>query len=170
MGILGTLLVTLLCCGALQLTERRQGNDYFRKGLLDKAMCQYQRAHAVLDMVEGMGKDDQDEIDINKSVVLLNIAAVQLTAQEYAAAADSCSTALVLQPDNVKGLVRRAKCYSHMNEYKVRCSTRKLHVGAMHDRSIHRRLFPYFDCRFCELRCVMPPCRWPPLILQGCRS
>ena len=110
---------------ALQLTERRRGNDYFRKGLLDKAMCQYQRAHTVLDMIEGMGKDDQEEIDINKSVVLLNIAAVQLARQEFAAAADSCSAALKLQPDNIKGLVRRAKCYSNMHEYKVRGNTRQ---------------------------------------------
>lgn len=65
----------------LQLTERRRGNDHFRKGLLDKAMCQYQRAHTVLDMIEGMAKEDQEEIDINKSVVLLNIAAVQLARQ-----------------------------------------------------------------------------------------
>ena len=54
-----------------------------------------------------------------KVSVLLNIAAVHMEQGEYAAACSSCSAALVLDPENLKGLVRRAQCYIAKHEHKV---------------------------------------------------
>ena len=54
-----------------------------------------------------------------KVSVLLNIAAVHMEQGEYAAACSSCTAALVLDPENVKGLVRRAQCYIAKHEHKV---------------------------------------------------
>ncbi len=51
--------------------------------------------------------------------MLLNIAAVHMEQGEYAAACSSCSAALVLDPENLKGLVRRAQCYIAKHEHKV---------------------------------------------------
>ena len=103
----------------LQLTERRRGNDYYRRGQMDQAMHHYARAKSVVDLVAGMGKSDQEEIDKNKVSVLLNIAAVHMEQGEHAAACSSCTAALALDPKNVKGLVRRAQCHIARHEQKV---------------------------------------------------
>ena len=54
------------------------------------------------------------------AAVHLNIAAAELGLHQFAAAAGSCSAALLLQRDSVKALLRRAKAYGHMHEYAVR--------------------------------------------------
>lgn len=94
---------------------------------MDQAMHHYTRAKSIVDLVAGMGKTDQEEIDKNKVAVLLNIAAVHMEQGEHAAACSSCTAALVLNPKNVKGLVRRAQCHIARHEHKVSncCSPRR---------------------------------------------
>ena len=58
----------------LQLSERRRGNECYRRGQMDQAMYHYERAKSIVDIVAGMGKAEQEEIDSNKVSVLLNIA------------------------------------------------------------------------------------------------
>ncbi len=86
---------------------------------MDQAMHHYTRAKSIVDLVAGMGKSDQEEIDKNKVSVLLNIAAVHMEQGEHAAACSSCTAALALDPKNVKGLVRRAQCHIARHEQKV---------------------------------------------------
>jgi hypothetical protein len=76
------------------------------------------------------------------AVACLNIAAAHMAQQHFAAAADGCSHALQLQPDSVKGLVRRARCYSRMHEYAVSasmqaCNPQQAHVGPGSPPEIH---------------------------------
>ena len=106
----------------LQLAQRRRGNGLFQREAHEEALQAYHRAKSMLDMVEGRADGDQQEVNANMAIVTLNIAAVHLAQQHYVAAADSCSDALQLQPNNVKGLVRRSRCYSRMHEYAVRFS------------------------------------------------
>ena len=103
----------------LQLTERRRGNDFYRRGQMGQAMHHYTRAKSIVDLVAGMAKSEQEEIDKNKVSVLLNIAAVHMEQGEHAAACASCTAALALDPKNVKGLVRRAQCRIARHEHKV---------------------------------------------------
>ena len=86
---------------------------------MDQAMHHYTRAKSIVDLVAGMGKSDQEEIDKNKVSVLLNIAAVHMEQGEHAAACSSCTAALALDPKNVKGLVRRAQCHIARHEQQV---------------------------------------------------
>lgn len=92
---------------------------------MDLALHHYTRAKSIVDMVKGMGSADQEEIDSNKVLVLLNIAAVQMERGEHAAACGSCTEALALDPKSVKGLVRRAQCHIARHEYKVRSTRQK---------------------------------------------
>lgn len=107
----------------MQLTERRRGNECFNRGDLDQAMWHYKRAKSIVDLLQSISgithRSEQEEIDENKATVNLNIAAVHLRSRHYSIAAESCSTALSIQPQNVKGLIRRAKCFCFMHEYEV---------------------------------------------------
>lgn len=47
----------LLVYFRMQLTERRRGNDCFKKGLLEDALRAYRRAKSILDTVEGMAQE-----------------------------------------------------------------------------------------------------------------
>lgn len=55
----------------LQLTERQRGNEYYRRGEMDQAMHHYTRAKSIVDIVSGMGKTEQEEIEKNKVRLLL---------------------------------------------------------------------------------------------------
>ena len=110
----------IICLWCLQLTERRRGNEYYRRGQIDQALHHYERAKGIVDIIKGMGTSDQKEIDTNKVSVLLNIAAVLMERGEYAAACKHCSEALVLDPKNVRGLVRRAQCLIARHQHKAR--------------------------------------------------
>lgn len=112
--------ISSVCLWCLQLTERRRGNEYYRRGQIDQALHHYERAKGIVDIIKGMGTSDQKEIDTNKVSVLLNIAAVLMERGEYAAACKHCSEALVLDPKNVRGLVRRAQCLIARHQHKAR--------------------------------------------------
>lgn len=43
---------------------------------MDQAIYHYERAKSIVDIVAGMGKAEQEEIDSNKVSVLLNIAGI----------------------------------------------------------------------------------------------
>ena len=77
-----------------------------------------------MDFIQGMGAEDQKEIDTNKVSVLLNIAAVLMERGEHAAACKHCTEALALDPKNVRGLVRRAQCLIARHQHKASLVTK----------------------------------------------
>ena len=98
-----------------------------------------------MDIVSGMGKSDQKEIDTNKVSVLLNIAAVLMERGEYAAACKHCTEALVLDPKNVRGLVRRAQCLIARHQHKASLVTERfwlLSWVCLGECAIHTRAAP----------------------------
>lgn len=103
----------------MQLGLRRRGNDLFRKGDLEQALWHYKQADSIVSLISGTSQADQEEIDQNRATVQLNIAAAHLGLKQFAAAAEYCSTAISLQPKNVKGFLRRAKCHCFMHNYQV---------------------------------------------------
>lgn len=107
----------------LQLQERREGNAKYRAGEYKSALKSYERALSVVELVRGLSRGDQAEVDVNRIAVLCNIAAVHLATEEYGAAAEACTKALELNPHCVKALMRRYKAYIGRHEY----------VGAMQD-------------------------------------
>ena len=107
-------------CVHAQLSQRRKGNELFKKGDLKGALSHYEQAECIIASISGTSQADQEEVDHNRATVLLNIAAVHMGLKQYATAASNCSRALSIQPENVKGLIRRAKCRCFMHEYQVR--------------------------------------------------
>lgn len=111
-----------------QLGQRRKGNELFKKGDLKGALSHYKQAESIVTSISGTSQADQEEVDQNRATVLLNIAAVHMGLKQYATAADYCSRAISIQPGNVKGLIRRAKCRCFMHEYQVRHSDRGMSI------------------------------------------
>ncbi len=58
-------------------------------------------------------------MDTNRVAVLLNIAAVAMARKQFGTATRLCSRALVLEPRNVKALLRRAKANMGTHELRV---------------------------------------------------
>lgn len=99
------------------MTERRQGNTAYRSGDYPKALEHYQRAKSIVDLVRGLSRADQHEVDINKIAVLCNIAAVHLATKEFGAAIEICNKALDMDATCVKALTRRCKAFIGRHEY-----------------------------------------------------
>ena len=99
------------------MTERRQGNTAYRTGDYPKALEHYNRARSIVDLVRGLSRADQNEVDLNKVAVLCNIAAVYLATKEFGAAVEICNKALEVDPTCVKALSRRCKAFIGRHEY-----------------------------------------------------
>jgi tetratricopeptide (TPR) repeat protein len=99
------------------LTERRQGNTAYRTGDYPKALEHYERAKSIVELVRGLSRADQNEVDLNRVAVLCNIGAVYLATKEFGAAVDICNKALELDPGCVKALTRRCKAFIGRHEY-----------------------------------------------------
>ena len=106
-----------MCC--VQLTERRKGNEHYRGRRFPEALHHYDRARSIVEYVRGAGTGDQAELDANRVAVDLNIAAVCIAIRDYSQAVHWCSEALKLQPDSVKGLLRRSRANLERHEYEV---------------------------------------------------
>ncbi len=63
------------------MTERRQGNDFYRQGNFRKALYHYKRAAGVTEFVMALSRADQEEVDVNKLAAYLNIAAAYMGLQ-----------------------------------------------------------------------------------------
>ena len=102
-----------------QLVERRRGNQRYQAADFVAAKHCYERAKGILDLIQGQGAAEQEEIDVNRIKILLNMAALHLATREYSKAASFCTEALQLDKENRVALLRRAKAYSAMHEYQV---------------------------------------------------
>eukprot|EP00884_Botryococcus_braunii_P009708 jgi/Botrbrau1/18739/Bobra.0386s0062.1 len=100
-----------------QLQERYKGNEYYKAGKFQEAMQHYCRAEAIINFVSGASPSDQDEVDVNRFFVYLNIAAACMGLRQYGQAVTYSTKALDLQPQNAKALMRRAKAYMYLHEY-----------------------------------------------------
>ncbi len=104
-------------CLSTQLTERRQGNAAYRACDYPKALEHYVRAKSIVELVRGLSRADQNEVDVNRVAVLNNIAAVHLATKDFGAAIEVCNQVFELDPGCVKALTRRCKAYIGRHEY-----------------------------------------------------
>ena len=100
-----------------QLTERRRGNELYKARKFGQAMKHYSTALSIVEFVVAQNPLDQEEVEKNRVLCLLNIAAAHLALAEHGAAAKRCTEALALEPGNVKALLRRAKAFIGRAEY-----------------------------------------------------
>ncbi len=83
---------------------KAEGNELFKTGDFSTALTSYSAAVPV-----SRGK--------LRAVCLNNRAACHVGLGQYAQAVQDCSACLELDPDYHKALVRRAKCYGHLNKW-----------------------------------------------------
>lgn len=108
----------------MQLTLRRQGNEHYKMKHFTEALDHYNKAKRLLLNIKASRDEDQQEIQRNQVAVELNIAAVHVSQQHYGAAIRSCTTALSIDGNNTKALMRRAKAHKgrHNLEVCLSCS------------------------------------------------
>lgn len=71
----------------------------------------------MVELVRGLSRADQFEVDANRVAVECNIAAALLGTKDYGAAAEACTRALALDPHCKKALTRRVKALIGRHEY-----------------------------------------------------
>ena len=101
------------------LSERRKGNDAYKKQEYDTAIHHYVRAKSIVDVVEGLSRADQEEVVMNAVAVNCNLAAVYLARKDFGAAVKAADDALALDPECDRALARKAKALVGRHEYAM---------------------------------------------------
>ncbi|XP_075066695.1 peptidyl-prolyl cis-trans isomerase FKBP4 [Mixophyes fleayi] len=95
---------------------KERGTQYFKAGRFRQAIIQYKKIILWLEHESGLSEQEDAKA---KSLVLaasLNLAACYLKLGEHRPALEQCNKALEFQPNNEKGLFRRAEAYMGVNE------------------------------------------------------
>lgn len=102
--------------------KKNEGNEYFKNQRFSMALKCYNRVLRAIDSISGMMDTFSDAqvktFDALKVTVNTNIAVVYHKQQNYAQAEAACTTALEIDPNNVKALVKRSQCYSAKEDYE----------------------------------------------------
>jgi tetratricopeptide (TPR) repeat protein len=102
--------------------KKNEGNEYFKSQRFSMALKCYNRVLRAIDSVGGKMDTFSDAqvktLDALKVIVNTNIAVVYHKQQNYAQAEAACTTALEIDPNNVKALVKRSQCYSAKEDYE----------------------------------------------------
>ena len=106
----------------LQLLERRQGNQHYKKRQFDTALTHYINAVSILEPLQACTSEEQQELEMNLNKAYLNIAAVHLTQQYFGKAITWSTKALQKDRQNPTALMRRAKARLGRHNYQVRVS------------------------------------------------
>ena len=109
----------------LQERKKAQGNVYFKRGEIGRALKLYQRSNTIVqgsDLAQARERSEADgaaDTAACNRVTLschLNSAACHLKLGDLPAAAKSCDAALVLEPASLKGLLRRGQARLRQGE------------------------------------------------------
>lgn len=97
--------------------QRAEGNDLYRAGNVAVALRRYNRALECVQSEYQMSDDDKKKAVEQKISLHLNIAACMMAKKDYKEAIAHCGKALEHDKDNLKALVRRAKCYNIIDDW-----------------------------------------------------
>ena len=103
---------------ALAQTYKAAGNEWFKKGDLDRAMRRYDRG---LDYIEDdVANNDECKESLGACIPLWgNLAAVYLKKGEFDQVVDLSGLILETDPENVKALLRLGTALTKMDDFKV---------------------------------------------------
>lgn len=91
--------------------EKLEGNDLFKRGKIQEAIDRYTKAIAKC-------KDDDEKQKEVKSDCYCNRAACYVQLYEPVKVRDDCNAALLLNPNNIKALLRRGQALEGLEKYK----------------------------------------------------
>ncbi|KAJ3428946.1 fk506-binding protein [Anaeramoeba flamelloides] len=95
------------------------GNQEFQKNSYSSATSQYQNSLQLIDEIpiEQLGEEDKNEVNGLKTVLNLNLAMTLIMQNEERQALDHCDQALKIEPNNAKGIYRKAICQGNLIKY-----------------------------------------------------
>uniref|UniRef100_A0A7S0UYM0 peptidylprolyl isomerase n=1 Tax=Polytomella parva TaxID=51329 RepID=A0A7S0UYM0_9CHLO len=97
--------------------KKEKGNRYFKNGNVPRAAKMWDAAaHLVADDKSFTAEQKSESREIRKSCYL-NLAAADLRGKMYKGAVENCRQVLELDPENVKGLYRRAQALAGLKEF-----------------------------------------------------
>ena len=103
----------LLACRDFQ----NEGNMFFREGQYERAAVRYHHAITYFEYAIAEDEDQQGELDRVRLPVYLNFAACMLKLDRLDEAFNYCEQALRIDPNNVKGLYRRAQVFRKREDF-----------------------------------------------------
>ncbi|KAJ3601859.1 hypothetical protein NHX12_029621 [Muraenolepis orangiensis] len=103
----------------LSAEVKHKGNQYFKAGLLQQAVIQYQRIVSWLEMECGVGEEQQRKIQEFLLMSQLNLALCFLRLQEFSHVVDNCNKVMELDAKNEKALYRRGEARLCRNEFSL---------------------------------------------------
>ncbi|XP_063785264.1 peptidyl-prolyl cis-trans isomerase FKBP4 [Pseudophryne corroboree] len=98
---------------------KERGTQYFKEGRFRQAVIQYKKIILWLEHESGLSGEDDAKAKSLLLAASLNLAACYLKLGEHRAALEHCNKALEFQPNNEKGLFRRAEAYMGVNELEL---------------------------------------------------
>lgn len=101
-------------------SHKSRGTELYQKGNIDFAVKRFNKALQFLrDMepVDRLSSEMQQQQKLLTSQCYLNLAAAFLKREHYQKAIEHCTSALEVDPQNVKGLFRRGQAYSKLHKY-----------------------------------------------------
>ena len=101
--------------------HKKRGTELYQKGRIDFAIKRFTAGLEYLQAMEPLDKlptEMREQQQLLMCQCHLNLAAAFLKREDYEKVVEHCTTALTLQPDNVKGLFRRGQAYTKLNKYE----------------------------------------------------
>ncbi|KAG1942742.1 peptidyl-prolyl cis-trans isomerase FKBP5 [Pimephales promelas] len=98
---------------------KQKGTQYFKTGLYNHAVIQYQQIVNWLEMECGTDKEHLQAIQSFLLVAHLNLALCYLRLREYSQTVDNCNKVMELDPENEKALYRRGEARLLRNEFSL---------------------------------------------------
>ncbi|XP_068133762.1 peptidyl-prolyl cis-trans isomerase FKBP4 [Hyperolius riggenbachi] len=95
---------------------KERGTQYFKAGKYRQAIIQYKKIMHWLEHESGLAEEEKAKSKSLQLAASLNLAACYLKLVEHRQTLDHCNKALELEPNNEKGLFRRAEAYMGVNE------------------------------------------------------
>ncbi|XP_030632086.1 peptidyl-prolyl cis-trans isomerase FKBP5 [Chanos chanos] len=98
---------------------KQKGTQYFKAGLYQQAVIQYQRMVSWFEMECGVGREQQQAVQTQQLVAHLNMALCFLRLREYAQTVEHCNEVIELDSENEKALYRRGEARLLRNEFSL---------------------------------------------------
>jgi len=113
------------------LKRKDEGNYFFKEGSYNKAIYLYQVALDYFKRDWTMSEKERKEVDEVKIICLSNLAASHLKKNDFQKAISTCTTALLIDENNVKALYRRGQAYRLNGDFQQAKAdlVRALHIA-----------------------------------------
>jgi len=98
--------------------RKEEGNEFFKKGDLDRALKKYQKALTYVNVEYDFKTDiDKEKSKRHKIPVLLNMVQVNSKQQNYSDAISNCDKVLDIDKYNIKAWYRRGQAWMALSEF-----------------------------------------------------